>query len=85
MVSPENKWYDGGPVGSVAVTGLDQGLTDGAVLVLNDAICPQVVSQNANMMDTVPVSKPVKHSDIGGAVVCDDFLDGTPPAEDFFE
>jgi hypothetical protein len=44
VVGPENEWHDGGPVGGVAITGLDKGLANGAVLSLNDAIHSQVVS-----------------------------------------
>jgi hypothetical protein len=37
------------------------------------------------MMDAIPFSEPVKHGNVGGAVVCDDFLNGAPPAEDLFK
>jgi hypothetical protein len=37
------------------------------------------------MTDTVPFGEPVKHGNAGGAIICDDFLDGTPPAEDLFK
>jgi hypothetical protein len=36
-------------------------------------------------MDTIPFGEPVKRSDVGGAVVHDDFLDSAPPAEDLFK
>jgi hypothetical protein len=52
MVGPENEWCDGGPVGSVSITGLDKGLMNGVVLLLDDAIRLQVVSQNAYVTDT---------------------------------
>jgi hypothetical protein len=84
-VSPENKWHDGGPVGGIAITGLDKGLMDGVVLSLDDAICSQVVSQNVYVMDTVPLGEPLQCSDIGGTIVHDDFLDSTPPAEDLLK
>jgi hypothetical protein len=35
--------------------------------------------------DTVPLGEPLQCGDIGGAIVCDNFLDGAPPAENFFE
>jgi hypothetical protein len=44
VVSPENEWHDGGPVGGVAIAGLDKGLVNGVVLSLDDAIHLQVVS-----------------------------------------
>jgi hypothetical protein len=39
VVSLECEWCDGQPAGSVAVSSFDEGLSDGIVLVLNDAIC----------------------------------------------
>jgi hypothetical protein len=84
-VGPEGEWCNGQPAGGVAVASFDKGLLNGAVLVLDDAVHLQVVSQNVYMMDTVPFGKPVKCSNIGGAIVHDDFLNGTPPAEDLFK
>jgi hypothetical protein len=43
-VGPECEWHDGRPVGGVAVASFDEGLSNGAVLALNDAIHPRVVS-----------------------------------------
>jgi hypothetical protein len=85
MVSPENEWHDGGPVGGVAIAGLDQGLVNGVVLLLDDTFHSQVVSQNAYVTDTIPLGKPLQCGNVGGAIVHDNFLNGTPPVEDFFE
>jgi len=84
-VSPEDVWCASQPLRSVAFTSLDEGLDDGAVLLLNNAICMQVVSGNADVSDTIPIRKPVKHGDIRYAIVGDDLFDGTPPAQNFLE
>jgi hypothetical protein len=44
VVSLESKWHNGGPAGSVAITGFDKGFVDGVVLMLNNAVHSQVVS-----------------------------------------
>jgi len=38
-----------------------------------------------NVSDAVLIGKGVQHSHEGHAIVCDDFLDGSPPAQQFFE
>jgi len=84
-VSPEDVWCASWPLQSVAFASLDEGLDDGAVLPLNDAVCVRVVSRNADVSDTVPICKPVKGGDVRCAVVGDDFFDGSPPTQDFLK
>jgi len=84
-VGPEDMWRMSWPLRSVAFASLDEGLDDGAVLPLNDAICTQVVSRNADVSDTVPIRKPVEGGDVRCAVVSDDLFDGAPPAQNFLK
>ena len=84
-VSPEDVWHTSQPLQSVTFASLDKGLDDGVVLLLNDAICTQVVSGNPDVLDTIPICKPVKGGDIRRAIVSDDLFDGAPPAQNFLE
>jgi len=85
VVGPEDVWRTSRPLRSIAFASLDEGLDDGAVLPLNDAVCAQVVSRNPDVSDTVPIHKPVEGGDVRHAIVGDDLFDGTPPAQNFLE
>ena len=79
-VSPEDVRGEGWPLGVVAFAGLDKGVTNCPVLLLDDAIRTKVVWGNADVSDTIPIRKPVECGDIGRAVVSDNLFDGTPSA-----
>jgi len=53
---------------------------DGVVLSLDNPVGLQIVCQNANVSDAIPVHKPVKSSHIGSAVVGNDLSYCSPSA-----
>src|ERR1700677_73336 len=55
------------------------------MLSFDDTIGTRVVSRNSNVPDTIALCEPVECRDVGCSIVCHDFLDGSPSAQDFFE
>jgi len=50
------------------------------MLLFNNAVGMGVVQGYVDVVDTIPVRKPVQGGDVGSTIVGDDFLDGTPSA-----
>ena len=69
----------------VAFARFENGVTDGAMLPLDDAVCLQVVCQDADVPNAIPVRKPVKSSHISCAVVSNNLLYRSPLAKDLFK
>ena len=72
-------WHIGQPFSGIAFTSLDEGLTNCLVLLLNDAIHMGVIRGDVDVTDTIPVCKPVQGSNVGCAIVGDNFFNGAPP------
>jgi hypothetical protein len=85
MVSLENIWCVGGPFGGVTFASLDEGLTNSPVLSFDNAVHMGVVWGDADVANIIPVCKPVEGSNIGHAIVSDNFFDGAPPAQDILK
>ena len=55
------------------------------MLAFDDSIVPRVLHRDPNVPNTIPARQPVQCCNEGSAVVCDDFLDSTPPTQDLLE
>jgi len=84
-ISPKGEGRDRRPSGFVAITCLENRVADRAVLSFDDAVGLGVVRRYADVSDAELVSEPVERCDISCAVVSDDLLYCSPPAEDLLE
>ena len=55
------------------------------MLLLNDAVRLGVICQDADVVDAVPVRKPVESCNVSRTVVSDDLPNCSPSAEDFLK
>ena len=85
VVSPESERHKCQPVRMIAFARLEDGVVDSTMLLLNDAIGLQVVCQNADVSDAIPVHEPVESCHISSAIVGDDLLYCTPSAQYLLE
>jgi len=85
VVSPEGEGRNCGPMRGVTVACLEDGVTHRAVLPLNNAICLGVICQDADVVDAIPVRKPIECCDVSHAIVSDYLSNCSPSAEDLLE
>jgi len=55
------------------------------VLLLNNTICLGVICQDADVVDAIPVRKPIECCDVSHAIVSDYLANCSPSAEDLLE
>ena len=69
VLGPKYRIGDLQPTGAVAISCLDEGLSNIVVEVLNNTVRVQVVAANANVVDMVLVSEVLEDANKRGAVV----------------
>ena len=84
-VSPEGEGGNHQPSRAVTITCLEDGVVHCAVLPLDDAVCLRVICQDADVVNAIPLHKPVERCDVSCAVISDNLSDCTPSAEDLLE
>jgi len=84
-ICPECKGYNRWPSGVVAFTCLEDGVVNHTVLLFDDAIHLGIVHRYADVSDAELVCRPVKCCNISGAIVSDDLLYCSLPAQNLFK
>ena len=84
-VSPEGERGDRQPLRAVTITCLEDGVVYHAVLLLNNAVRLRVICQDVDVVNAIPLRKPVKCCDVSHAIVSDDLSNCSPSAEDLLE
>src|SRR5882762_6742975 len=84
-VGPEDVRGDCRPSANVAVASFYDGVPDGAMLTLDDAIGTGVIGGYADVGDAIPSLQPIECGDKCRSIIRDDLFDTSPSAQDLLK
>jgi hypothetical protein len=79
-ISLEGIGCDHWPARVIAVTSLEDGVLNCAMLLLNNTICLGVVWRDANVLDAIPIREPIEGCNVRRAIVGDNLSHCSPLA-----